>query len=479
MKTIYIIAATCVMLSLMSCSKRLPQDTSDDLPPIFPDYIGVTVPCNIAPMNFGVDSATHMQVVLRSGTDVCVEVSGDDYIDISQKDWQRLTAQAGDIEVTASVWSSAHPKGVTYKPFLIHVSADSIDPWIAYRLLPPGYEGWNRMGIYQRNLSSWEERTIIENSQANNGCVNCHAFANYSPRYFMMHIRGEGGGTLIKRNGKVEKVDIKSMDPYKHGSYNMWHPSGRYIAFTSNATHQSFYGQSRDKIEVYDHWSDLIIYDAEQHRVIYDDRFLGEQSQEIFPAFSPDGRWLYFSTAKPVNMPKEFKKMHYSIIRVPFDVRDASLGEVDTLYSAYERGGTALMPRISPDGRYMIYTVAECGAFNLYHNESDFQMMDLETRQLIDTRPLNSDQMESYHVWSSNGHWLLFASKRIDGRYTRLFMAHWDGARWSRPFMLPQRCPQQNTMLMMAYNIPEFIREPIDFPRDELARMFESEEAKK
>ena len=478
MKTIYLMATTYIVLSLMACSNRQAKNTTDALPPIFPDYIGVTVPCNIAPLNFGVDSATHMQVVLRSG-DVCVEVSGDDYIDISQKDWHKLTAQAGDIEVTTSVWSSAHSEGITYKPFIIHVSADSIDPWIAYRLLPPGYEGWNRMGIYERNLSSWEEKTLIENSQANNGCVNCHAFANYSPRTFMMHVRGEGGGTLIKRNGKVEKVDIKSMEPYKHGSYNMWHPSGRYIAFSSNATHQSFYGQSRDKIEVYDQWSDLIIYDVEHHRVIYDERFLGEQSHEIFPAFSPDGRWLYFSVAKPVIMPKEYKKMHYSIIRVPFDENDASLGEVDTLYSAYERGGTALMPRISPDGRYMIYTVAECGAFNLYHNESDFQMMDLETRQLIDASPLNSNQMESFHAWSSNGHWLLFSSKRIDGRYTRLFMAHWDGARWSRPFLLPQRCPQQNTLLMMAYNIPEFIREPIEFPRDELARMFRSEEVKK
>lgn len=471
----------CLLLlacTLVACSRRQAQETTDEQPPIFPDYRGVTVPCNIAPLNFGVDCATHMQVVLQRGKDICVEVSGDDYVDIPQKDWRKLTAEAGDIEVTTSVWSDAHPEGITYKPFLIHVSADSIDPWIAYRLLPPGYEGWNRMGIYERNLSSWEVRTIVENTQVNGGCVNCHAFADYSPRRFMMHVRGKGGGTLVKRDDKVEKVDIKSMPPYKHGSYNNWHPKGRYIAFSSNSTHQCFYGQSRDKVEVYDLWSDLIIYDTEEHRVIADSRFLTEDQHEIFPAFSPDGKWLYFSIAPPVDMPKEYKKMHYSIIRVAFDERDGSLGEVDTLYSAYERGGTAMMPRVSPDGRYMIYTVAECGAFNLYHNESDFQMMNLETHQLVDTSPINSNQAESYHVWSSNGHWLLFSSKRIDDRFTRLFMAHWDGSGWGRPFLLPQRCPLQNTMLMMAYNIPEFVREPIEFPRDELARMFKIEEEK-
>lgn len=460
------------VMSLMACSHRQAQESSNELPPIFPNYIEATVPCNIAPLNFGIDEATHMQAFLRNGTDVCVEVSGKDYIDISLRDWRKLTAKGGDIEVTTSVWNAEHPDGITYKPFLIHVSADSIDPWIIYRLLPPGYEGWNRMGIYERNLSSWEERTLIENSQVNGGCINCHAFANYNPNNFMMHARGEGGGTIIYHNGKLEKVDIKSMEPHKHGSYNMWHPSGRYIAFTSNSTHQSFYGQSKDKIEVYDLWSDLIIYDVEGHRVIYDERFMNEDSQEIFPAFSPDGKWLFFSTAKPVVMPKEFNKMHYSIIRVPFNEQDASLGEVDTLYSAHELGGTALMPRISPDGRYMIYTVADCGAFNLYHNESDFQMMDLETRDTVDTQPLNSDQMESYHAWSSNGRWLLFTSKRIDDRFTRLFIAHWDGQKWSRPFLLPQRCPEQNTMLLMAYNIPEFILEPIEFPRDEMAKMF-------
>ena len=455
-----------------ACSQRQAKDKVDALPSIFLDYVGVTVPHNIAPLNFGMTGTRCLQVTLRNAKGQCMEVSGSNSIDMDVDDWHRLIADGGDIEVTVSAWTVEHPDGLTYRSFPVHVTTDEPDPWIAYRLLPPGYEGWNRMGIYERNLSTWEEKTLMENSQANKGCINCHAFANYNPQNFMMHVRGEGGGTVIYHKGKLEKVDIKSMEPYKHGSYNMWHPSGRYIAFTSNATHQSFYAQSRDKIEVYDLWSDLIIYDVEQHRVISDSRFLTEDQHEIFPAFSPDGKWLYFSTALPVDMPKEYQKMHYSIVRVPFNENDASLGEVDTLYSAYERGGTALMPRISPDGRYMLYTVAECGAFNLYHVESDFQMMDLETRQLVDTAPLNSNQMESYHVWSSNGRWLLFSSKRIDGRFTRLFLAHWDGMRWSKPFLLPQRNPEQNTLLLMAYNIPEFISAPLSIPRDELNRLF-------
>ena len=469
----------CLLLSallLAACTPRVAQDECDALPPIFPDYTDVTVPTNIAPPNFGIPDASHLEVTLHNSRGEHYTTSGSDAIDISLSDWHRLTREADSISVGVSVWDDEHPEGIRYRDFSIHLAPDSIDPWICYRLIPPGYEGWKYMGIYQRHLTSWDEETLIENSQANNGCVNCHSFANYDTHCFTMHVRGKGGGTVVLRDGNLEKVDIKSMGPGRHGSYNVWHPSGRYIAFSSNSTHQSFYGRSQDKIEVYDLWSDLIVYDIENHRVISDERFLDTLNMEIFPSFSPDGRWMYFSTAHPVRMPQEVDQLKYSIVRVPFDPTNGTLGEVDTLYSAYQRGGTALMPRISPDGRWMLYSTADCGAFNLYHIESDLEMMDLQTGDTIDCSPINSSQMESYHAWSSNGRWLIFASKRLDTRYTRLFIAHWDGTRWHKPFLLPQRRPFQNTQLMMAYNIPEFIKRPLLLDPDRLADLFQIDE---
>lgn len=464
-----------LLLLLGACAPRQAKEKVDSKPEIFPDYIGVTVPENICPLNFSIAGAEHIRAIVTNDRGEVLDVSGSDHVEMPVGKWHDLLRGTRELNVKVSAWDANHPEGAEYKDFSIFVAQDEIDPWIAYRLIPPGYEGWYRMGIYQRDITSFDVEAIIENTQNNMGCVNCHSFANYDPRNFTFHARGKNGGTIVMRDGKMKKVDIKSMGNGRHGSYNIWHPSTRYIAFSSNATHQSFYGQSKDKIEVYDLWSDLIVYDIENEKVLTDERFIDSLNLEIFPSFSPDGKWLYFSTAHPVNMPMEVDKLHYSIVRVPFCEQDGSLGEVDTLYSAYERGGTALMPRISPDGRYMLFSLATCGAFNIYHNESDLQLMDLETRELVDTRIINSQRMESFHVWSSNSRWILYSSKRGDGRFTRLMLAYWDGKRFHKPFLLPQKNPEENTLLMMAYNIPEFIKDKVVVGKDDMAKFFVEE----
>ena len=467
------------LLLLTACSKREAKDSVDALPVIFPDYIGVTVPQNICPLNFSIQGAEHMRVIVKNEKGESLDVSGTDHIEFPLKAWHNLLKSTplgeqggGQLEVTVSAWNQKHPEGATYKPFTISIAKDEIDPWIAYRLIPPGYEGWNRMGIYQRNITCFDVEPIIENTQNNQGCVNCHSFANNNPKDFTFHARGKNGGTIVMRDGKMKKVDIKAMSNGRHGSYNIWHPSRRYIAFSSNSTHQSFYGQSRDKIEVYDLWSDLIVYDIDKEMVLQDERFTDSLNLEMFPSFSPDGKWLYFSTAKPVNMPMEADKLHYSIVRVPFDAETGKLGAVDTVYSSYELGGTGMLPRISPDGRFMLFSHSDCGAFNLYHNESDLWMMDLETHELLPTDILNSKRAESFHAWGSNGKWMVYMTKRFDGRYTRLMLVHWDGKKFHKPFLLPQQNPEENTLLMMAYNVPEFIKGPIVVSKDELAKFF-------
>ena len=464
----------CVAVLLASCTRREAKDCVDALPEIYPDYIGVTVPANICPLNFSVPNAEHIRAIITNDKGETLDVSGSDHIEIPVKAWQKAIGPLpAPLSVTLSVWNKEHPEGVTYKPFTIYIAKDEIDPWIAYRLLPPGYEGWNRMGIYQRNIECFDVEPIIENSQNNKGCVNCHSFANYDPKDFTFHARGKNGGTIVMRDGKMKKVDIKEMSGGRHGSYNIWHPSKRYIAFSSNSTHQSFYGQSKDKIEVYDLWSDLIVYDINNEKVLQDERFTDSLNLEMFPSFSPDGKWLYFSTAKPVKMPMEADKLHYSIVRVPFDEETGELGEVDTVYSSYEHGGgTAMMPRITPDCKFMLFSLSDCGAFNLYHNESDLKMMNLETREMVPSDILNSPRAESFHAWSSNGKWVLYMTKRFDGRYTRLMLAYWDGRKFHKPFLLPQKNPEDNIQLLMAYNVPEFIKAPVVVSKDEMAKMF-------
>lgn len=457
--SVYIIG----LLLLVSCAEwKEAKEVSAEIPPVFPDYTEVTIPCNIAPLNFEVKGAERVQAVLTNGAGKTLKVQGQDHIEMNVEEWHQLTKQGGDVQVEVAVWNDLHPEGLRYAPFTIHVVKDEVDPYIVYRLLPPGYEGWNKMGIYQRNLTNFEVSTLIDNDGERETCMNCHAFNQHRAGEMAMHIRGPQGTTVIRHKGKEERIELREMAGGRHGSLASWHPSSRYVAFSCNDTKQIFYGRSQDKIEAFDVKSDMYIYDVKQHCAILDERFTSPDQWETFPSFSPDGKWLYFSVARPVHMPQEYQQLHYSLVRSPFDEKNGKLGVVDTIYNADISGGTALMPRISPDGRYLLYTVAESGAFNLYHKESDFRMFDLQTRQPVDCSVINSPEAESYHAWSSNGRWMMYSSKQVDGRYTRLFLSYWDGKKWGKPFLLPQEEPRQNTLLMMAYNVAEFVKESVE-----------------
>lgn len=458
--------------------------TSGLLPGIFPDYTNVTVPANIAPLNFEIRGAKHVKAEFYVGTNKVTTAEGKCSIDIDKADWSRALrlAEGSAIKVIVSAWTDSCPDGVRFKPFDIYVAKDTIDPWIAYRLIPPGYELWNRMGIFQRNLTSFHQEAIIKNSQNNKGCVNCHTFCQYDPNNWVFHARGKNGSTILTVNGVTRKLPIDKIGPKKSATYPFWHPSGKYIVFSSNKTRQTFYGISRNKIEVFDLVSDLIIYDVKHNTVLTDPRFCGSLDWETFPAFSPDGKYLYFCDAH-LDVPAEkrglmesyFEKLKYALIRVPFDENTGKLGsKVDTMYSPAKEGGSASFPRISPDGRFLLFTVADCATFPIQHVEADLKMIDLTTMKPVDVSILNSDDVDSYHSWSSNGKWIVFSSKRDDGKYTRLYFAHFDPAsgKFSKPFMLPQKDPEHNKALMYAYNIPEFIKAKVHLDKEKTADMF-------
>lgn len=481
MKYIGILANVFLLLALLGCDgKGTPALTVNEAPPVFPDYTGVTFPKNMAPPSFEIDGAFRIQAVFKAGDEEVV-VKGNETIGITPSDWRSLIEKAlsdnRKISVVVSAWTERYPDGVEYSPFHLYVSDDEIDRYVTYRLIPPGYEFWSRMGIYQRNLESYEETAIVTNTQNNNGCVNCHSFCNYDAQKGMMfHARGLSGGTVIYQHGKMQKVMLEQIGPKLSGTYPMWHPGGRFIVFSSNNTRQSFYGHSQDKIEVYDLASDLIVYDVEEHRVLTDGRFTDSLNWETFPSFSPDGKWLYFCTARPVVMPVEYDKLHYSICRVAFDSHSGRLGEqVDTVYSASRQGGSASFPRVSPDGRFLMFTLADCATFPIHHKEADLKMLRLGGAPdfaAVDTDILNSSDVESYHSWSSNGRWVIFSSKRIDGRYTRLYVAHWDGKRFTKPMLLPQKNPEHNRERLYSYNIPEFAKTAVSIDRDKMAELF-------
>ncbi|MDO4985735.1 MAG: hypothetical protein Q4E48_08565, partial [Prevotella sp.] len=64
----------------------------DKQPEIYPDYIGVTIPAEIAPLNFSLADADCVDVVVKGSKGGELHVHGDE-ADFDIADWHQLTKQ--------------------------------------------------------------------------------------------------------------------------------------------------------------------------------------------------------------------------------------------------------------------------------------------------------------------------------------------------------------------------------------------------
>ena len=442
-------------------------------PEIFPDYKEVTIPCNIAPMNFQVISQegnSWMAEVTAAGKTVRIR-SCNGLISFGKGQWKKLIGEGGELDI--QIYEKREGHWLAYQKFNMHVADDPVDPYLAYRLITPGYSLWREMSICQRDLESFRETRIYSNSQGKGNCVNCHSFCDRDPGRMLIHMRAESAGTYIFCDGRKEKLETKTDRTISSLVYPYWHPSGHYAAFSVNKTNQVLHSTDPNRIEVFDEASDVVVYDIRNHQIVTADNICSEAAFETFPTFSPDGRSLYFCSAKAVEpMPEGYKEVRYSLCRVDFDPSDCSFGEtVDTLYNAPVQGGSVSFPRISPDGRYLAFTLSGYGNFSIWHKDADVYCVDLQNDSLSCMTALNSDDVESYHSWSGNSRWMVVSSRRGDGLYTRPYISYVDeDGQAHKPFLLPQKNPKKYyDSQMFSYNIPEFIEGEIDLTGRQIA----------
>ena len=457
------------LVLLCGCSSVPDNPTKVNcLPAIAPDYVGVTIPATIAPLNFYIpnDSISVLDVVVRGAKGDELRSHGD-YADFDINEWHRLVSSNAGDSLLVTVRARKDGEWIEYLPFSIHVSSDSIGAWgVTYRLIPPGYETYGLMGLYQRDLSNFSETPIIENSQVDGDCMNCHTTNRTDPACFTFHIRGEHGATVVGHDGQLDILAPRNQQLGGGMVYPFWHPSGQYVAYSTNQTHQNFYQLKDRRVEVYDDKSDIIIYHPATQQILLDSIVATSNHLENYPVFSPDGQWLYFCSAARVDsIWKHYAAVKYNICRVSFNPASGKLGtQVDTIVNARSMGKSANMPRLSYDGRYLLYTLSDYGCFPIWHPEADLWMMNLESGNTYPLTEANSTDAESFHNWSLNSRWMLFTSRRDNGLYTQLYFAHIDkDGKASKPFRLPQRNPKEYDIESVnSFNTPDFAKSPID-----------------
>lgn len=466
---------------LLGCTNRVENPTViNELPKIYPDYVGVTIPVEIAPLNFNSVEADIdcMDVVVRGSKGGELHTQGD-YADFDIDDWHTLTLQNKGGQLTFTVCIRKNGQWMQYQDFNVSVSPYALEEWgLTYRRIAPGYEVFSHMGLYQRDLSTFDEYVIIENTQVPGMCVNCHSAHQTDPQKFVFHVRGDHGATMFQIDGKREW--LKAKNDMLGGSmvYPYWHPSGEYCAFSTNQTRQGFHIVPNERIEVLDLSSDVFVYHPTTHEILTDSLLQTKDWNENSPVFSPDGNTLYYMTGKQQDYSTHYKDGRYNLCMIAFDPKTGQFGEkVDTIFNAVAMGKSLTWPRPSYDGKYILFTLMDYGYFSVWHNESDQWLLDLQSGEARELKEINSDKADSYHNWNLNSHWIVFTSRRDDGLYSRLYLACIDEqGKVSKPFMLPQRHPKEYySESLYSFNVPDFTKTKVDFDAYEAGREIASD----
>lgn len=461
------------ILLLCACTEQ-PKNVTivNTLPTIFPDYTEVTVPVGIAPLNFNVVADTPVECVdatVTGGNGVTVHANGK-WAKFDIESWhQLLEANAGG-KLCVSVQAKLNGQWYKYNDFTIFVSEHPLDEWgVTYRRIAPGYEVYSSLGIYQRDLSNFDEFSIFDNKDFYGMCLNCHTPNKTNPEQFVFHVRGAHGATMIQQNGKREWLQARNDALGGAMVYPYWHPSGKYCAFSTNQTHQAFHIGMEKRIEVFDQASDVFVYNVETHEMVVDTLLSGKDTWENVPVFSPDGKTMYFISAQKRDYPLQYKEVKYNLCSIAFDAETGIFGnKVDTVFNAVAMDKSLTWPKPSYDRRYMLFTLADYGYFSIWHKESDIWLMDLATGEAKPLETINSDDAESYHNWSENSRWIVFTSRRQNGLYSQLFISSIDeNGNVTKPFLLPQENPwEYYDETLYSFNVPNFTKLKVDFDQD-------------
>jgi hypothetical protein len=448
----------------------------DRQPSIRPDYRDTVIPPNIAPLNF---------VVQEPGTDCVVRIHAahGEAIDLRARNrrvaippgpWRRLLDANRGRELSFEICvRGADGEWRRFLPIVNTIAQSEIDDYLFYRLTKPIHTVYGDVDIYQRDLRSYSTTALVENKSFGGACVNCHTFAPNHPDRMVLQTRGTKNGvnysgTIVAHNGRVDKVDTRSLakaGPADRGrigqaiaAYSAWHPNGQFVVYSANDISQFFHavGEVRD---VFDAESDLASYHVASNRVDTSPKISQPDRLETFPAWAPDGRSLYFCAADPLPQ-KQYTQVRYDLMRISYDPDSGDWGELEAVLLSEDTGMSITEPRVSPDGKWLLFCMSDYGSFPVYQSSSDLYLLNLRTRE-YHRLAVNSPRSDSWHCWSANSRWIAFASKRRDGVFGRIYFSYVDESGHAhRALLLPQEDPAFDDRLIKTYSVPELATAP-------------------
>ena len=440
---------------------------------IYPDYKEVTIPANIAPLNYryAMDGIRKASTTFTTGGK-SVTIKGIE-VEWSLKKWKSFMADAAGQTVTVQAQAVVNGKQVS-ETWSIYVSQDNIDGYLTYRLIEPSYQMFNEVSIMERCIENFNETVICDYKHTDNACMNCHIHGQQRGDLSMYYIRGPHGGAILNRDGKLRKLTLNAPGMLSGTVYGEIHPSGRFGVFSTNIILPSFHTMAVNRMEVYDSASDLTVADFDNNLMINLPHIARADKFETFPCFSADGSSVYYCIADTFPLPEQIEKVKYALVCANFNTENGHISEqVDTVWSAWANNASACHPKASPDGRWLMFTVADYGTFPLFHIESTLYLADLKTGEIRALESIKGDKSDTYHSWSSNSRWFVFASKRGDGQYGKPYFCHIDAqGNLTKPFVLPQKSSHFYDYNLKSFNVPDLGKESTGLTVRDAQRMF-------
>jgi hypothetical protein len=462
--------AVCALL-FSGCGPDRPIDQGQlqgRQPRLFPYAVGTVIPPNIAPLNFVVrEKGERFFVTIAARGEPGIEIaSASPTIAIPMDKWKRLLAGARGRPIGIEVCCYADNAWLRYETVWDTVAVDTIDSHVAYRKIPV-CKDWAYMGMYQRDIRGFSEELVFHN-KGNDACFNCHSFRGNDAGAMALEVRSKDFGTpmLVGRliNGKPELRAVNTKTAFSSGKagFSSWHPYKDLIAFSMNRFEMLFYSAGEEPRAVFDAAGDLAVYDIAKNTVSSTPDLCRKERIETMPEWSRDGRFLYFCSAPQVPE-NQYREQRCDLMRIAFDPESGKWGRLDTVLSAQEARGSVCGPRCSPDGRLLLVNIADHGDFPIDKVGTRLGLVDVKTSSLTVIAP-GTRWTDGWHGWSHNGRWIVFNSKRLNGRFSSIWFSYVDSLGVAHaPFVLPQKDASFYESSVFAYNVPEFLTSRIPY----------------
>ena len=340
------------------------------------------------------------------------------------------------------------------------VSADEADAAIIYRLVAPPFYNRKTPNMFVRDIRQRGDRLFL--NARREYCFNCHTFSSK---------QGDRGklAVQVRYSGKREldhlvwfsvfDIDAqrgrKTILPFKvqMTTWMSWSPDGTKLAFSGNQQITAYGPITLETQSVGQPTSDLGVYDTTTETVALLPGASADNTLEIYPRWTPTGDALVFSSAEGGRHPilTQFTLMH-----VPYN---AGRGGVATcIVPSTQEHPSNYFARFSPDGKWMSFVSADYGSLIKASSDLWIMAVDASGKPTGTPRKLACNAAyaaDSWHSWSSNSRWIVFASKRDDGVFARLYLTHIDATGHASPAV---RLPIDDDTIRVSFNIPEFVK---------------------